>query len=533
MADGQLDRDEQRLAELGYKQELERVWSKFSNFAISFTIISVLAGCFTTYGQAFNNGGPIAISWGWPIICLLILTVAFSMSELASAYPTAGGPYWWAAKLGGPGWSWFTGWFNVIGLIAVVASVDYAAATFASALFNLWGIDLGVITWADGASLDEIFAVFVVILILHALINIYSSHLVALFNNISVFVHVVGVIVIIAILAIVPDRHQDFDFVFTETLNNSGFSDGSTGSAFFWFYVLPLGFLLTMYTETGYDASAHVSEETQEAEQAAAKGIWQSVFYSAIIGWFVLLAITFAAVDVEAGAGGSIPIFTSAMEEGWAEIVILISTIGQIFCGMACVTSCSRTFFAFSRDRAVPGWKVWSAVDKNRVPRNAVLAVCALAGVITLPALTSNEAGIPIAFFAVVSIAVIGLYIAYVIPVYLRWRAGTNFEPGSWTLGDKYKWLNAIAVVWVAVSTVIFCLPFTPAAVPWNDEFDWSAVNYAPLMVGGVILAVGIWWLVDAKNKYSGPVRTISFDEGMGITEEEEFEGEPPAEPVR
>ena len=120
------DRDEERLAELGYEQDLNRAWSQFSNFAISFSIISVLAGCFTTYGQAFNNGGPIAISWGWPIICALILTVAFSMSELCSAYPTAGGPYWWAAKLGGPGWSWFTGWFNVIGLIAVVASVDYA-----------------------------------------------------------------------------------------------------------------------------------------------------------------------------------------------------------------------------------------------------------------------------------------------------------------------------------------------------------------------------------------------------------------------
>ena len=120
------DRDEQRLAELGYKQDLSRAWSSFSNFAISFTIISVLAGCFTTYGQAWNNGGPIAISWGWPIIAGIILIIAFCMSELVSAYPTAGGPYWWAAKLGGPGWAWFTGWFNVIGLIAVVASVDYA-----------------------------------------------------------------------------------------------------------------------------------------------------------------------------------------------------------------------------------------------------------------------------------------------------------------------------------------------------------------------------------------------------------------------
>ena len=373
------DRDEERLAELGYKQDLSRVWSSFSNFAISFTIISVLAGCFTTYGQAFNNGGPIAISWGWPIICALILTVAFSMSELCSAYPTAGGPYWWAAKLGGPGWSWFTGWFNVIGLIAVVASVDYACATFAANLFSLWDLNI-IVNFTGTPELDEIFVLFVIIMALHALINIYSAHLVALFNNISVGVHVVGVAIIILILIIVPDRHQSADFVFTDTINNSGFSDGSNSNLFFWFYVLPVGFLLTMYTVTGYDASAHVSEETKDAEVAAAKGVWQSVFFSAVIGWFVLLAITFAAVDVEAAAGGSIPIFTSAMSSGWAEIVILISTIGQFFCGMACVTSCSRTFYAFSRDRAVPGWQLWSSVNRNRVPVAAVLASCGLAG---------------------------------------------------------------------------------------------------------------------------------------------------------
>ena len=315
MADESLRRDEEKLAELGYKQDLERAWSSFSNFAISFTIISVLAGCFTTYGQAFNNGGPIAISWGWPIICALILTVAFSMSELASAYPTAGGPYWWAAKLGGPGWSWFTGWFNVVGLIAVVASVDYACATFAANLFSLWDLSF-IINFSGTPELDEIFILFCVIMLLHALINIYSSHLVALFNNISVGVHVIGVAIIILILIFAPDRHQSADFVFTDTINNSGFSDGSNSNLFFWFYVLPVGFLLTMYTVTGYDASAHVSEETRDAEISAAKGVWQSVFFSAVIGWFVLLAITFAAIDTEAAAGGAIPIFTSRDELG-------------------------------------------------------------------------------------------------------------------------------------------------------------------------------------------------------------------------
>src|SRR6202008_1361849 len=160
MTNPTVDRDEQKLAELGYKQDLSRAWTSFSNFAISFTIISVLAGCFTVYGQGWNNGGPIAISWAWPIICGFVLIIALCMAELASAYPTAGGPYWWAAKLGGPGWSWFTGWFNVIGLIAVVASVGYAAGSFGTFLFNLWSLDLGVINFADGVLLKETFAVF-------------------------------------------------------------------------------------------------------------------------------------------------------------------------------------------------------------------------------------------------------------------------------------------------------------------------------------------------------------------------------------
>src|SRR3712207_267676 len=181
------DDDERRLAELGYDQTLQRAWSSFSNFAISFTIISVLAGCFTTYYVAWNNGGPIAISWGWPIICGLILLVAFSMAELVSAYPTAGGIYWWASELGGKTWGWFTGWFNLIGLVGVVASVDYACAQFMNALFGMYGLNLGFIDFGDTAHvLGETFLLFALILTLHALINIFSSPLVALFNNISV-----------------------------------------------------------------------------------------------------------------------------------------------------------------------------------------------------------------------------------------------------------------------------------------------------------------------------------------------------------
>jgi amino acid transporter len=498
--------DEDRLAELGYKQELSRTWSGFQNFAISFTIISILAGCFTTYGQGFNNGGPVAISWGWPLISIPILIIGFCMSELVSAYPTAGGIYWWASKLGGPAWGWFTGWFNLIGLIAVTASVDYGCATFMNTVFGLYGFNL--FNGESGNFLHGTFALFVVILAFHAVVNIAGSHLVARFNSISVWWHVAGVAVILVVLIIVPDHHASADFVFTERLNNSGFSGGM-----YWFYVLPLGFLLTQYTITGFDSCAHISEETHGAADAAAKGVWRSILYSALIGWLLLLAITFLAANkaqVEAAAGGSIPLLEAAMSPAWVKLVLIISTVGQVFCGLACLTSASRMCYAFSRDGAIPGWRIWSKVNERRIPFNAVIFMAVCAAIITVPAIFGTAEGIPVAFFAVVSIAVIGLYIAYVIPIYLRWRQGDSWEAGPWTNGRKYKWMNPFSVVWVTLITIIFILPTTPAGVPFRDEFQWKAVNYAPLVTGGVLLAVGLWWVLGAKNTFTGPRHTVS-----------------------
>jgi amino acid transporter len=515
------DSDEKRLAELGYKQTLNRAWSGFSNFAISFTIISILAGCFTTYGQAWNNGGPIAISIGWPLISIPILIIGFCMSELVSAYPTAGGIYWWAGKLGGPVWAWFTGWFNLIGLIAVVASVDYAAATFLNVVLGLYEVNILGINFGDEAHiLDEVFLLFVLILLVHVVINIRNTHLLSRINSVSVWWHVLGVLAIVVVLIFVPDGHQSFSFVFGHRINQSGFSEGM-----FWFYVLPLGFLLTQYTITGFDASAHISEETHGASMAAAKGVWRSIFYSAVIGWIVLLAITFSVNNVEGAneAFGFAPtLLTEALGKGWGEFVLIISTVGQLFCGAACLTSASRMCFAFSRDNGFgkrPS-SVIRRVNDKRVPVYAVLLMAALALIITLPALQgkSNGEPVPFAFFAVVSITVIGLYIAYVIPIFLRWRMGDAFQAGPWTNGRKYKWMNLFATIWVGIITIIFCLPFTPEAVPWNSEFSWEAFNYAPLAVGVVIAGAAIAWFASARKHFTGQVREVEIEEAIGVS---------------
>lgn len=526
MADTNLSADEQRLAELGYKQELKRNWSGFSNFAISFSIISILAGCFTTFGQAWNNGGPIAISLGWPLISVFILIIGFTMSELVSAYPTSGGIYWWASALGGPKAGYYTGWLNLIGLWAVIASVSYGCATFLDLTLSTYSEE-----WAAGYSLQRVFLIFVVVLLAVSVLNIFSGQLMATLNNFSVWWHVVGAAVIVIILIVLPESHMSVSDVFTMRVNNSaGLAGGETYGLLFWLYVLPLGFLLTQYTITGFDASAHLSEETQGAADSAAKGIWRSIFYSAIGGWILLLSFLFAVQDadaVTAGGGGVAVIFNQALSSTWAGTVLLIATVGQFFCAMACMTSCSRMMFAFSRDGAVPGARLWAKLTKAQVPANAVIATAIIAVLITLPALVEVNIGtadapiiVPTAFYAVVSVAVIGLYVAFAIPIYLRWRAGSAFKQGPWNLGNKWKWMAPIAVIEIAIISVYFILPTTPMGWPGNPDFSWRFVNYAPILTIGALILLWIAWHVSAKKWFTGPKRTIDLPAGVSSADE-------------
>ncbi|MDT5297596.1 MAG: hypothetical protein QOG79_838 [Mycobacterium sp.] len=506
----QLTDDEKHLAKLGYAQELSRSWSGFSNFAISFSIISILAGCFTSFGLGWNNGGPAAIAWGWPIVSVFILIIGLCMSELVSAFPTSGGIYWWASKLGGPKAGYYTGWLNLIGLIAILASVAYGCATFMDLTLGTYSE-----TWLAGYSLTRTFIIFVVILAASAIINIFSSHLLAVINNVSVWWHVAGAAAVILILIFIPEQHASFSDVFAKTVNNSGMFGGSTSGFGFLLFVLPISAILTQYTITGYDASAHLSEETKSAAGAAAKGIWQSIFYSAIGGWILLLAFLFAVQDsdgVSKGGGAVAVIFAQAMSSNWVAIVLLISTAGQFFCTTACQTSASRMLFAFSRDRAVPGHQLWAKLSAKRVPANGVIVTAVIAVIITLPALVKVDVGgapVPIAFFAVVSIGVVGLYLAFAIPIYYRWRLGDQFQTGSWSLGRHYKWMAPLALIEIAVTSLIAMLPTSAGGMPFHSGFAMKSVNYTPIVVLGALALLWIYWHLSVKKWFTGPRTTV------------------------
>ena len=495
-----LGQDEKTLHELGYAQELRRRMSGFSNFAVSFTIISILSGCLTLYGFGMLTGGPVVIVWGWPFVGIMTLFVGLAMAEVCSSFPTAGGLYYWSAKLArsnGGAWSWFTGWFNFLGQVAVTAGIDFGAAFFIHALLSLV-FGLSAAHWVT-------VVIYAVVLLVHGLLNQFGIQLVALLNDISVWWHILGVLIIVAVLAFAPSHHQPASFVFGHFNNGTGLAVGS-------FYVVLIGLLLAQYTFTGYDASAHMTEETHDAARSGPRGIVMSILVSLIAGWVLLIGVTFAIQHYSSESLAAVPpaqIFVDAIGQRGAELLLLIVCGAQLFCGMSSVTANSRMIYAFSRDGALPFSDFWHRVNhRTRTPTNAIWLAAGGALILGLPYLWN-----PAAYAAVTSIAVIGLYIAYVTPTFLRLRLGENFKRGPWHLGRWSYVVGWIAVTWVIIITVLFMLPQV-------GPITWTTFNYAVVAVLVVIGFAGIYWLVSARNWFTGP-RVQGTPEELAAIEQE------------
>ncbi len=488
MSTPDLDDDARRLSELGYTQELHRGMSGFSNFAVSFSIISILAGCITSYAIALNAGGPSTLTLGWLLVGGFVLCVSLAMAEICSAFPTAGGLYYWAGQLAKKNkrmWAWYVGWFNFLGEVAVTAAIDFGCATTWMAFADL--------TWDIDVTAQKTFALFVAIIVSHALLNAFGVDLVALLSSVSAWWHLVGVAIIVGFLWIVPDSHQSIGYTLTEFRNDTGWSSG--------FYVFFIGLLMAQYTFTGYDASAHVAEETKGAAIQAPRGIVMSVAVSLVAGFVLLYSITAAipdgspaGLDKLAATDTGLPpaqIFLDALgSSGMAQFLLLIVCVAQYFCGMASVTANSRMSYAFSRDNALPGSSLWAKVNtRTGTPTNSIWLCVGLSILLASPALFNTTA-----YLAVTSIAVIGLYIAYVVPVFLRLR-NPHFEAGPWSLGRWSAPIGWTAVAWVVLICILFVLP--PASPVTVDSF-----NYAPIAVVLVLVFAAVTWAVGGKQHF-------------------------------
>ncbi len=519
-----LGSDLETLHELGYAQRLLREMGGFSNFAISFTIISILAGTLTLYGYGMTTGGPVDITIGWVIVAVFVTIIGLSMAEICSVYPTAGGLYYWSAKLAPPsqraGWSWMVGWFDVMGEVGVTAGIDFGLAFFLTALLNL--------LFGYPTSPPWVILIYGIILFIHGMLNTFGVRLVAFLNDLSVWWHVVTVFLMVGILFAIPQHHESIGFVFTKFVNQTGWHAS--------WYVFLLGLLLAQYTFTGYHASIHMTEETRNSRTAPSWGIVMSILISFVLGWILLITVTSAiqphtyqsAITSSTGVP-PVQIWIDAVGRHIGELLLFLVIGAQFYCGMASVTSNSRMIFAFSRDGAVPGSRLWRQINpRTRTPTNSCWLAAGAAFVLGLPYLVSSTA-----YAAVTSIAVIGLYIAYVTPVLLRRLQGKRFKTSVWHLGRWSAPLGWIAVVWTAFITVLFCLPTV-------YPVTFGTFNYSVVAVAVVLFGAGGWYLLSAKKWFHGPqiegnpeeLRRIELELGGPVPVEGLPEEAPAGEPA-
>ncbi|XP_057477383.1 amino-acid permease BAT1 homolog isoform X2 [Actinidia eriantha] len=499
--------DDTRLKQLGYKQELSRGLSAIANFSVTFSIISVLTGLTTTFNTGLTYGGPLTMIWGWPIVGLLTLIVGLSMGEICSAYPTSGGLYFWSAKLCGNEWgplaSWLTGWFNIVGQWAVTTSVDFSLAQLIQViiLLSTGGKNGG----GYEASKYVVIAIHGGILLLHAIINSLPISWLSLFGQFAAAWNLVGVFVLMILIPTVAKEKASAKFVFTHF--NADNSDGISSKV----YIFVLGLLMSQYTLTGYDASAHMTEETKSADKNGPRGIISAIGISILVGWGYLLGITFAVIDIpsllsennDAGGYAIAEIFYQAFKgrygSGVGGIICLgVVAVAIFFCGMSSITSNSRMAYAFSRDGAMPLSSVWHKVNHQEVPINAVWLSAVIAFCMALTSLGSL-----VAFQAMVSIATIGLYIAYALPIFFRVTlARKSFVPGPFNLGRYGVLVGWTAVLWVATISVLFSLP---VSYPITDQ----TLNYTPVAVGGLLILTVSSWVFSARRWFKGPITNI------------------------
>ena len=546
--DDVIQQDIKDLHQLGYAQELFRSMGGFSNFAISFSIISILTGAVILYDYGLAWAGTAAVLIGWPLVTVFVLFIAASMAEIASAYPTAGGLYYWASKMKNKDWGWWTAWFNLIGQFAIVAGINFAAAFFLNQTIvspltgGAYENTSEILKIGDTLLISGQLLTMAVLMGVQLVLNIAGINVVAFLNQVSVWWHIAFVLLIAGALFILGTQDTARDAGLTlfaiepqDTLGSWDitippgsenpilkflFGPATSYAPFIAFF---FSLLLANWTYTGYDASAHVAEETVGARVGSAWGIFLSVAVSAVVGFIFLLALTLHLPDLTPLFGqlddsalysqyyfgdnaAVVYILQQNLGDGLGGIFGGAIAIAMSFCGLSSVASAGRMLYAFSRDDGMPasGW-LKKVSHRYRTPANALAAMVVGAFILAMVAFL---AGGGTAIVIVTAISTIFLYAAYGICIFLGATTKEWLDHRVWSLGRFSKPVAWIAVFWVIVLMILFSFP--------------TSGNISISFMIAVVILLAIYYFAFARNSFKGP---RSMGDTAELTEiEREFE---------
>ncbi|KAH7890929.1 amino acid/polyamine transporter I [Phlebopus sp. FC_14] len=498
--------DDVLLAELGYKSEFKREFSMIETIAFAFSIMGVVASVSSTFSFPLYSGGHVGMIWGWLIPCFFVMAVAASMAELVSSMPTSAGLYYFSAKLAPPKYaalaSWITGWANITGQVTLVCSIDFTCAQM---------ITSAITVASDGAtvmSAGATYGILLAILFSHGLVCSAATSILARLNLFYVVVNVgTTIAAIIALLVCSGDNKVSTKDAFTLFENNTGWMNNG------WAFLL--AFTSPMWTLTGYDSAAHVSEEVAGAQRSAPIAILVGVAGTQALGWLLFIAASFATQSVADLITTTLPLpmgqlFLDVLGKRgmlaiWSFIIVV-----QYVTGAAQGVDASRVIFAFARDNALPGSRWWKRINPyTQTPVNAVwfvmvgAAICGLLG-FSVAALSSLAGA-----------SVIGLYVSYATPIFLRITSGRDkLVPGTFSLGKWYMPIGIVAVSWVSFIVVLLLFPaFQTVTAP--------EMNYAVVIIMGVFVFASVSWIVSAHKWFHGPIKNIEDPSSSSIDSKE------------
>lgn len=500
MADHKLTEDEKVLHGMGYAQELTRRMGAFQNFAISFAIICIVAGGLTAFPVALSAGGGAAIGIVWPLGSAFALLVAAAMGQVASSYPTAGGIYHWSSILGGRGYGWAAAWFNLLGLMFVVSSVNMGLFMLFRDLFLAQVLHMDVSGWVPSGEFSGgwwIQTIFVtVVTVAQAVLNHYYLRLTTILTDWSGYIILASTVVLtLALFAYAPT--WDFSRLFTFH-NYTGEAGGNVWpAATVGIYVFAIGLLHAVYTITGFDASAHTSEETRDAQKEVPKGMLRSVWWSFLFGYFMVCAMILALPDQKDAAGNiTMDGVSAGAAQGWnaffwlmgqspmpevlRDIIIIGIVISNFLCALAGLTSCSRMMYAFARDDGLPMSDTLKKVNPAlRTPGAAVW----VGGVLSIIATLYGGA-----FLVLSTGCAVFLYLSYLLPISAALWSETQ---GKWT--NKGPFNLGGASMLVAVLAIIGCAILIFVGVQPPQE----KVGYLIVMM--ILALIGFWQSMEGR----------------------------------
>ncbi|CAO3629214.1 unnamed protein product [Cunninghamella blakesleeana] len=495
------------LESFGYKQEMNKNLSVMSNFAVAFGCCSILSGLTPLWGDAMMSGGSVSVIWGFLLVAIFTFGVGLSLAEICSAFPIAGGLYIWTSQLApkkiAPLACFVTGYMNWLGLSVAITSTDLALAQFLGSVINMQYPDYVITKYWE-------FGIFLVVVFIHGVINSASIKYNGIFNQVSLYWHLIGTLLLIIVILVLTPNKPSAEWVFTYFENDTGFSNPGYGFL--------IGLLQCQYTLSGYDSAAQLSEESKDSATTAPKGIIYAIGSAAIVGFAFLLSVNFCVQDfqtqiVETSITPMVQVFLDGVGNKWTIVLCVIIMGAQFFSGSALTLGSSRMVYAFSRDGAFPLSKYVSKVNKfTMTPVFAVWTNIIFAAVVGILYIINDTA-----YNAIVSVNTIASSLAYFIPIFLRLTVSRKkFVRGPFHLGPFSEIIGWISCFWIIFTFILFVCPTEYPVTPDN-------MNYAIVIFSFVIFASVSYYFLRARKWFKGPTKSREpdafMDEGLAIEE--------------